>query len=367
MHPESESNKTPDAPDSNMALAVDDHGNLILYAGSYHFTTWPALICANWNNLSHYPERRARAEIETLAGELRTVLQTIKDLAARADIAADFDPVAEWQRYARKHCTLTLDYWAGEARCASSFICGPANFPVRRMQKRMSWQDNKRQAIARHQAQALKAIKHQAYPFGAPGEAIRSNNPNATEALEEKRQRLQAGQQHMKAANALWRKLGRPGGKDAQLDSEREAWAAIGEAAGLGAEAGITTIRRGCRDHYMAARRPVPPFEAYLLSNANAEIRRIEARIQALQTQAERGAVEIDYPDAACTYREDPEIGRVQLIFEGKPAGPARAILKAKGFRWAPSQGAWQRHLNDNGRRAAQCVQRQIAALEGEG
>jgi hypothetical protein len=42
------------------------------------------------------------------------------------------------------------------------------------------------------------------------------------------------------------------------------------------------------------------------------------------------------------------EIMRLQLIFDGKPSAETRKTLKANGFRWAPSQTAWQRLLNEN-------------------
>ncbi|MBK8117396.1 MAG: hypothetical protein IPK44_24220 [Candidatus Accumulibacter sp.] len=40
--------------------------------------------------------------------------------------------------------------------------------------------------------------------------------------------------------------------------------------------------------------------------------------------------------------------GRLQLFFEGKPAEEVRTDLKASGFKWAPSAGAWQRQLTEN-------------------
>lgn len=39
---------------------------------------------------------------------------------------------------------------------------------------------------------------------------------------------------------------------------------------------------------------------------------------------------------------------RLQLIFDGKPETKTREILKSNGFRWAPSNMAWQRLLNNN-------------------
>lgn len=43
---------------------------------------------------------------------------------------------------------------------------------------------------------------------------------------------------------------------------------------------------------------------------------------------------------------------RLQVFFEGKPEQATREMLKANGFKWAPSQKAWQRLLNDNAKLA---------------
>lgn len=53
---------------------------------------------------------------------------------------------------------------------------------------------------------------------------------------------------------------------------------------------------------------------------------------------------------------EDPDIARIQLIYPGKPDQATRDKLKTHGFRWAPSEGAWQRQLNSAGRAAASAV-----------
>ncbi len=51
---------------------------------------------------------------------------------------------------------------------------------------------------------------------------------------------------------------------------------------------------------------------------------------------------------------------RVQFIFDGKPDEETRELLKANGFRWAPSQGAWQRQLTQAGKAAAERVKRAL-------
>ncbi len=82
-----------------------------------------------------------------------------------------------------------------------------------------------------------------------------------------------------------------------------------------------------------------------------AERKRIEGRIANLEVRQERGRIERRCEGFKIV--EDPDLDRIQLIFEDRPDEAMRAKLKAHGFRWAPSHGAWQRHLNNNGRYAA--------------
>lgn len=53
-------------------------------------------------------------------------------------------------------------------------------------------------------------------------------------------------------------------------------------------------------------------------------------------------------------------LDRVQIIFPGKPADDERAALKFHAFRWAPSTGAWQRQLTQNGVWAAEAVMKKL-------
>lgn len=45
---------------------------------------------------------------------------------------------------------------------------------------------------------------------------------------------------------------------------------------------------------------------------------------------------------------ENFDMDRVQFVFPDKPKDTERALLKSAAFKWAPSQGAWQRQLTNN-------------------
>ena len=52
------------------------------------------------------------------------------------------------------------------------------------------------------------------------------------------------------------------------------------------------------------------------------------------------------------------ELNRLQIVFDDKPNEKLRENLKGEGFRWAPSQGAWQRQLTPNAFQAIRRIKR---------
>lgn len=121
------------------------------------------------------------------------------------------------------------------------------------------------------------------------------------------------------------------------------------------------------------------PFMAYRLQNGNAELRRIQGRldqIKKMQSEAEaakanpeaaKAATAAKYPQVeGVEVQENAEEMRVQLRFPGKPDDETRTLLKSYGFRWSPTQGAWQRQLNGNGTYAAKQVMQTLANKKQE-
>jgi len=152
---------------------------------------------------------------------------------------------------------------------------------------------------------------------------ISADDIHAVEKLEAKLAGLKADQEHMKAVNSYYRKHktleGCPG-----LSPDT-----VGEL-----QASMASDWR---------KDPVP-FPSYLLSNNNANIHRVEQRISDLKNMAEFAGWE--FPGGRAEVNEGEN--RLQLFFDEKPDEEQRRELKSGGFRWAPSQGAWQRQLTKN-------------------
>jgi hypothetical protein len=85
-------------------------------------------------------------------------------------------------------------------------------------------------------------------------------------------------------------------------------------------------------------------FPAFELSNNNANIRRMKARIEHVEAVASAKAEEIEGTNAR--YEDAPAANRVRLFYVGKPAESVRAVLKRHGFRWTPTLGCWQAFRN---------------------
>ncbi len=213
-------------------------------------------------------------------------------------------------------------------------ITGPSNFPVRRARKRSDAYHDAQGRFIEWEKKARSRAVESVRP--TPPRGISSDRADATDALAEQIEAAQARQQLMKDANAIVR------GK-----------------AGFGEK--IESLRLlGIGDrhaHILATPRTEWPtghvgFESWELSNNQANIRRMQARIGTIEQERSRPVADAVAFDGG-TIEENREENRLQIMFDAKPEADVRATLKANGFRWAPSQGAWQRQLNNGARAAA--------------
>lgn len=94
------------------------------------------------------------------------------------------------------------------------------------------------------------------------------------------------------------------------------------------------------------------PFASYMLTNNLASIKAIKKRIEELTATKEIEGFVFANGEVSANY----DLDRLQIFFDEKPDEKTRTKLKSNGFRWAPSQGAWQRKLNDNALYAAKNI-----------
>lgn len=172
--------------------------------------------------------------------------------------------------------------------------------------------------------------------------AISADNPEAASLLGEKILGLEAERETIKAANQAARRCKLPATDDPTFGDRLKA--AI--AAGTITEAQALHIAKAIRHDW----RKEFSIPAYVLSSLGANIRRLQERQKVETQRAEvREALAGETPTTevgAVRVVEDHDANRVRIVFPGKPAQALREKLKSYGYRWAPSEGAWQRQLN---------------------
>uniref|UniRef100_UPI004024D5D2 hypothetical protein n=1 Tax=Ruminococcus bromii TaxID=40518 RepID=UPI004024D5D2 len=154
---------------------------------------------------------------------------------------------------------------------------------------------------------------------------ISSDDPNAIQKLQDKLEMCEKSQKYMKEVNAYYRKNGTCEGFPG-MEAARAA-----------------RLDESVRQAYSWDKQPFP---SYALTNNSAEIRRLKQRIEKLTVNQEVGFVGWTFDGGEVV--ANSEENRLQILFDEKPDEQKRSALKGNGFKWSPSQGAWQRQLNDN-------------------
>ena len=280
------------------------------------------------NSYRDYAAGSATAEYRQMVDQAAAIAQRQKE---RVDPMYHEKIDALLDTYARKLAENLNDHYAIEARVPSILVAGGSNFPVRKKEKQNAARDRNMQ-----EWQDVQGILDKIRSTGMGG--ISMDDPQAAAKLEAKLVKLESAQETMKAVNAYFRKNKTLEGCPSLTPEQ------------------ITKLQQEMsQSWHLDKSRPYP---AYMLSNNNAEIRRIRGRIEQVRQHEDThfagwefdgGRVEANKAD-----------NRLQVFFDGKPDEAARDELKANGFRWAPSVGAWQRQLNKNAYYAAgyiSCIQ----------
>lgn len=229
--------------------------------------------------------------------------------------------------YARKLADNLNDSYRIGTMCPSVMISGGSNFPVKKKEKQNAAADRN---MAEYQE--IQKILDKIRGIGQGG--ISSDDPLSLIKLQKKLAQLEATQRTMKAVNAYYR-------KHKTLDGCTDI-----------SENMILKLKADMASTWHLEDKP---FASFALSNNNANIKRTRERIAELEKRQTEAAPEGWTFDGG-TVEINTSLNRIQIFFDEKPSLDLRSELKSHGFRWAPSQNAWQRQLTDNAISAAKKV-----------
>lgn len=152
--------------------------------------------------------------------------------------------------------------------------------------------------------------------------AISSDDPDALELLREKLANLKDSHAAMVAGNKVIRSK--------KLTDEQK----VAELQKLGF--GEFTAREHLKPDSLGE----IGFPRYAIINSSGNIRNVEGRIKLLEKQ--KNDVSREYEAGDIRIVDSVEDNRVMIFFPGVPAEEVRKYLKSMGFRWSPSNEAWQ-------------------------
>lgn len=220
--------------------------------------------------------------------------------------------------YARRLAENMNQGYAITARVPSILIAGGSNFPVRQKEKQNRAADTN-MAEWRQIQGLLDKIR------GTGRGGIGADDPEAVQKLKSKLAGLEQEQERMKAVNAYYR-------KHKTLDGCPQ----------------LTPDEVERRKAAMARswRADPHPYESYLLTNNNANIRQTKKRIEELSAKKETEFEGWSFEGGEV--KMDLQANRLRVFFHEKPDRDTCSAMRHGGFRWAPSVGAWQRQLTNN-------------------
>lgn len=255
-------------------------------------------------SFSDYKEGSATSEYNAAVASVRVAADEVREHIPE-EYRGELDKLVN--RYTAKLADWTNRKNRADASCPSWFITGAAKYPHKKHERQMQRLDSLFKEY--DQITALEErIRNFAYE--CKHRPIKAGDASALEKLRAKVEELTVLQNQMRQKNAEARKRG--------------------EAA---------------------------PYAAWVLSNNRQNLKRYADRLASLEAaKAVPTATADNIEGEGFRVVRNTDIMRLQFLFDGKPDEQTRTLLKSNGFKWAPSQMAWQRQLTANAERAARTV-----------
>lgn len=295
--------------------------------------TDPAHIRAKgaFNGTSFSPEKREASAIQGYIDHMAAVAAEFEKWATD-DNAAQMNE--DLERYRAKWVAMENAYLSAHSRIVSTMIAGPSNFPVRSMQKKNDTLHKRTTEALEWQEKAIDRLRSAYNPARIANAPIMADDPDALDKLQAKLDQLKANHELMKAHNKIMR------GKGTAAEKMTALTALHGDEA---------AVIKELKDLAIMGQK----VYTFSLTNNGANIKRVEERVAELskrQAAVDNGAAVLTEQTIAngVTVERDLVDVRLRLRFPNKPSAAVRDLLKSRGFRWSPTQEAWQRQLTNN-------------------
>ena len=266
-----------------------------------------------FEGMSFSPERRGEDTRRAYAERLAALYAELEAEAIKGGTESLLS--AEWERFRAGYKKRYLAWLYSSARCMSTMIAGPSNFPAQQQRKRGEVEHKRSCEINEHETRAIAAIKKTLRPELAP---IMTGDADAEARLAEKLAIAENNQKTMKDISAFFRK---------EKDTEKRI---------------VFLKEKGIKNEFLKEffidGDGVPLFS---LANNNANIRRLKGRLEEVRRNHATPGADINGKNGIRLV-VSPAENRVRLFFPGKPAAETITLLKSKGWRWTPSLGCWQ-------------------------
>jgi len=264
-----------------------------------------AIRAHQWTSFS--PDKRGEQLIKDYNEQLCEDIEDLKSKEIETEII---------DGYVSRYKNLFGSWLGAKSRCISSMITGPSNFPIRTAEKANRSEDNHFTLWQEWRKRAKKAIVRKAQP--------KPTFMSGIEKYKEELKSMQKNHELMKQGNIRIKKA---------LKTGEDLTEYLTNTFGIMPHMIGWTLKFG-----------------FGLANNNANMKRVEERIKVLtskeierQQEPER-SYSFDGGEVVVNY----EIDRIQIKHNTKPDPDKIQELKRNGFKWAPSQSAWQRQLTGN-------------------
>lgn len=330
------------------------------------------------NSFRDYIAGSATAELQEYINKAEAVAEkAIKELQ-EANAPADRAEKVKYllERYKTKKKQWLLDYYTNEAACPSIMIAGASNFPVNKKNKQNAKRDALRDSNPDYLLEKIKSIKYNA-------NTIYSDDPNAIDRLKEKIEtetdktnirRLKERLLELDPKSLTADKKITINGKEATYNNIIELFNAVKPRKNISGDYYLNfnlvfvdekrkyeqydclQVNENATEYYHYANKWQPLTEAKKFGFIIAQINGSGNKAIIYRTLKELAPKSVQRPklteitineDTAVIERNSEQM-RLQLLFDSIPAPETRQKLKANGFKWSPTNKAWQRLLNDS-------------------